>query len=236
MGPAQHESTGGAMAFEADPCALRTEAGELIARGFVREHDEDSLLVDADALAGTWFEPGEMARRRGVQPRPRCPDLPGRRGVRGGQAGPAARPAPAGGPPAALGPAGADRAHGPGGGSGGCAAGAGRARRRRRPGPDGGRNDARPAVAGDGDRPVRTRPAVPGRPRRRARDAVARAPAGPGAATSSWWSRWSGRRRCAAGSRTAAGSSMPGNAITTSSSAGCWTCSARLLARRADRR
>ena len=49
------------MAFEADPCRLRTAAGELIARGFIREHDEDSLLVDADTLAGGWFAPGEMA-------------------------------------------------------------------------------------------------------------------------------------------------------------------------------
>lgn len=49
------------MAFEADPCRLRTAAGELIARGFIREHDETSLLIDAETLAGAWFKPGEMA-------------------------------------------------------------------------------------------------------------------------------------------------------------------------------
>lgn len=49
------------MAFEADPCRLRTAAGELVARGFVREHDEDTLVVDADTLAGGWFEAGESA-------------------------------------------------------------------------------------------------------------------------------------------------------------------------------
>ncbi len=49
------------MAFEADPCALRNEAGELIARGFVREHDDESLLVDAHGLLDTWLTEGDSA-------------------------------------------------------------------------------------------------------------------------------------------------------------------------------
>lgn len=49
------------MAFEADPCQLRTATGELIARGFIREHTADRLLIDAQTLAGSWFEEGDQA-------------------------------------------------------------------------------------------------------------------------------------------------------------------------------
>ncbi len=49
------------MAFEADPCALRTEAGELIARGFVRQHDDEVLVVDARGLPDSWLAEGDSA-------------------------------------------------------------------------------------------------------------------------------------------------------------------------------
>ncbi|MCV2394637.1 PilZ domain-containing protein [Actinotalea sp. M2MS4P-6] len=49
------------MALEADPCQLRTLAGELIARGFVRSHEHDVLVVDAQTLAGAWFAEGDEA-------------------------------------------------------------------------------------------------------------------------------------------------------------------------------
>ena len=49
------------MALEADPCQLRTPAGELIARGFVREHRDDVVVIDAQSLAGSWFDEGEQA-------------------------------------------------------------------------------------------------------------------------------------------------------------------------------
>ncbi|MDO8107728.1 PilZ domain-containing protein [Isoptericola sp. b441] len=49
------------MAFEADPCELRTPEGELIARGFVREHEDDTLVIDAQSLGNTWFDEGDVA-------------------------------------------------------------------------------------------------------------------------------------------------------------------------------
>ena len=49
------------MTLDANPCQLRTAAGELVARGFVREHRGDAMVVDAQTLAGTWFDEGEPA-------------------------------------------------------------------------------------------------------------------------------------------------------------------------------
>ena len=49
------------MAFEADPCELRTPEGELIARGFVREHEDGTLVIDAQSLGSTWFDEGDAA-------------------------------------------------------------------------------------------------------------------------------------------------------------------------------
>lgn len=47
------------MAFEADPCLVRAGTGELLARGFVREHDGVTMLVEAEHAAGSWLEPGD---------------------------------------------------------------------------------------------------------------------------------------------------------------------------------
>lgn len=49
------------MAFELDPCLVRTAAGELLVRGFVREHGADSLLIEAEHFTGSWLEAGDMA-------------------------------------------------------------------------------------------------------------------------------------------------------------------------------
>lgn len=47
------------MAFEADPCLVRAGTGELLARGFVREHDGVTMLIEAEHATGTWLEPGD---------------------------------------------------------------------------------------------------------------------------------------------------------------------------------
>lgn len=49
------------MAFELDPCLVRAETGELLARGFVREHAAGSLLIEAEHFTGAWLEPGDPA-------------------------------------------------------------------------------------------------------------------------------------------------------------------------------
>lgn len=48
------------MAFELDPCMVRTVTGELLARGFVREHDGVSMVVEAEHATGTWLEQGDV--------------------------------------------------------------------------------------------------------------------------------------------------------------------------------
>jgi c-di-GMP-binding flagellar brake protein YcgR len=49
------------VAFELDPCVVRAITGELLARGFVREHDGVTMLVEADHFTGVWLEPGDPA-------------------------------------------------------------------------------------------------------------------------------------------------------------------------------
>ncbi len=49
------------MAFEADPCAVHGATGELLARGFVREHDGSRLVMSARTFTGVWLDPGERA-------------------------------------------------------------------------------------------------------------------------------------------------------------------------------
>lgn len=49
------------MSFEADQCQLRTVHGELVARGFVREQARGGIVIDAQTLAGTWFDEGDEA-------------------------------------------------------------------------------------------------------------------------------------------------------------------------------
>ncbi|HWS58935.1 MAG TPA: PilZ domain-containing protein [Actinotalea sp.] len=49
------------MAVDLEPCLVHTAGGELLARGFVRERDESSLVVEAKTFAGTWLRPGDPA-------------------------------------------------------------------------------------------------------------------------------------------------------------------------------
>ncbi|NTW41572.1 MAG: PilZ domain-containing protein [Cellulomonadaceae bacterium] len=49
------------MAFEQDPCNVHASTGELLVRGFVREHEGSQLVVEASHFAGTWLEPGDAA-------------------------------------------------------------------------------------------------------------------------------------------------------------------------------
>ncbi|MCL3862399.1 PilZ domain-containing protein [Actinotalea sp. K2] len=49
------------MAFELDPCRVYAGSGELLAEGFVREHDGDSLVVEADGFTGVWLDEGDAA-------------------------------------------------------------------------------------------------------------------------------------------------------------------------------
>ncbi len=49
------------MTFETNECALRTAAGELIARGFVREHVGDSMTIDIPAVGTQWLRVGDSA-------------------------------------------------------------------------------------------------------------------------------------------------------------------------------
>lgn len=44
-----------------DPCRVYGAEGELLADGFVREQDEDGLLVEAANFTGRWLEPGDPA-------------------------------------------------------------------------------------------------------------------------------------------------------------------------------
>lgn len=47
------------MAFELDPCRIRGQGGELLAQGFVREHEDDVAAVDVEHEAGGWLDEGE---------------------------------------------------------------------------------------------------------------------------------------------------------------------------------
>ena len=49
------------MAFESDPCAVYAATGELLARGFVREHDEARLTMAAETFTGAWLDAGDRA-------------------------------------------------------------------------------------------------------------------------------------------------------------------------------
>lgn len=48
------------MAFELDPCRIRAEGGELLAQGYVREHDGDEVAVDVEHDAGGWLAEGDV--------------------------------------------------------------------------------------------------------------------------------------------------------------------------------
>ena len=47
------------MAFELDPCVVRATTGEMLARGFVREHDGVTMLVEAEHFSGVWLQEGD---------------------------------------------------------------------------------------------------------------------------------------------------------------------------------
>ncbi|MBX9246093.1 PilZ domain-containing protein [Actinotalea ferrariae] len=47
------------MAFELDPCRVRALSGELLAQGFVREHEDDAVAVDVEHEAGGWLAEGD---------------------------------------------------------------------------------------------------------------------------------------------------------------------------------
>lgn len=47
------------MAFELDPCRVRALSGELLAQGFVREHEGDAVAVDVEHEAGGWLAEGD---------------------------------------------------------------------------------------------------------------------------------------------------------------------------------
>lgn len=47
------------MAFDLDPCRVFADTGELLADGFVREHEGSSLLVEAEHFGGGWLEPDD---------------------------------------------------------------------------------------------------------------------------------------------------------------------------------
>jgi hypothetical protein len=49
------------VAHDLDPCRVFTPDGELIADGFVREHEGETLLVEAERFTGGWLEAGEDA-------------------------------------------------------------------------------------------------------------------------------------------------------------------------------
>ncbi len=49
------------MAFESDPCAVHAATGELLARGFVREHAEGHLVMAAQSFTGAWLDAGDRA-------------------------------------------------------------------------------------------------------------------------------------------------------------------------------
>ncbi|WP_182113897.1 MULTISPECIES: PilZ domain-containing protein [unclassified Actinotalea] len=47
------------MAFELDPCRIRTTEGELLVQGFVREHWGTGAEVEVDHEAGGWIQDGD---------------------------------------------------------------------------------------------------------------------------------------------------------------------------------
>lgn len=47
------------MSFDLDPCRVFAATGELVAEGFVREHDSRSLLVEAEHFSGAWLDQGD---------------------------------------------------------------------------------------------------------------------------------------------------------------------------------
>jgi len=49
------------VALELEPCLVHASTGELLARGFVREHEGTSLVVEAKTFTGTWLLPGDPA-------------------------------------------------------------------------------------------------------------------------------------------------------------------------------
>ena len=49
------------MAFEADPCAVHAATGELLVRGFVREHAGTRLVMAAPSFTGAWLDAGDRA-------------------------------------------------------------------------------------------------------------------------------------------------------------------------------
>jgi len=51
----------GVVALELEPCLVHAGSGELLARGFVREHDGTSLVVEAKTFTGMWLQPGDPA-------------------------------------------------------------------------------------------------------------------------------------------------------------------------------
>jgi hypothetical protein len=49
------------VAFEQDPCRVYAASGELLAEGFVREHHDSTILVEAENFSGIWLEVGDAA-------------------------------------------------------------------------------------------------------------------------------------------------------------------------------
>lgn len=49
------------MAFESDPCAVHAATGELLSRGFVREHEGARLVMAAQSFTGAWLDAGDRA-------------------------------------------------------------------------------------------------------------------------------------------------------------------------------
>lgn len=49
------------MAFDLDPCRVYAASGELLAEGFVREHHDATILVEAENFSGVWLEQGDAA-------------------------------------------------------------------------------------------------------------------------------------------------------------------------------
>lgn len=47
------------MGFDLDVCRVHAPSGELVADGFVREHDDDVLVVEAEHFTGAWLDEGD---------------------------------------------------------------------------------------------------------------------------------------------------------------------------------
>lgn len=47
------------MGFDLDVCRVHAPSGELLADGFVREHDDAFLVVEAEHFTGAWLDPGD---------------------------------------------------------------------------------------------------------------------------------------------------------------------------------